>query len=550
MNKFLYKLDRSIWLSLLNQDKIIESLDFFEKYIDTLSRQKRKPEIKQEIEFAQKLFYTTLFDKSKIYIENQDYCNAILCCNIMFKFDNLHIDAIKNYIKALAKTNQKDLCIDMIEYLRTITNNDKSLYKYFAETFSNLKDYKNASNHLQTFINSQNIDEVSANDVNLLGCYYNYLYNETFDINDINNAIKYYKLAHEKYPEYKIYIDNLCMMLSMTNRREESLQYWKKALAMGLLTNNEAFEYSVFCLKCGNFEEYYKYADSRFIKNNPIYFPKIKGSKWDGTFDISKKTLLVHWEQGFGDTILISGFMGKISTRAKNIIFVVQDALYPLLKNNPYNIKVYADSHIDVDALKYDYWIPAFDVLKVLKIDKNSAIANTDYIKLDKQKVNDYKIKYFNNQKLKIGLSIDGNKIGNKTRNIPVEDLKLLDNINNAEFYILNKDFPDKNLPNNTKNKFINLGKIFNNFENTAIAIENCDLVISADNCILNLAGILNKKTYGLFNWCYEYRWFDLSGEDVVWYKSVKPYINKEMNDWKPTIETVIKEIETEYKVK
>ena len=50
------------------------------------------------------------------------------------------------------------------------------------------------------FINSQNIDEVSANDVNLLGCYYNYLYNETFDINDINSAIKYYKLAHEKYP--------------------------------------------------------------------------------------------------------------------------------------------------------------------------------------------------------------------------------------------------------------------------------------------------------------------------------------------------------------
>ena len=102
-------------------------------------------------------------------------------------------------------------------------------------------------------------------------------------------------------------------------------------------------------------------------------------------------------------------------------------------------------------------------------------------------------------------------------------------------------------MPHNLKNKYINIANSFNSFEDTAAAIMNCDIIISSDNCILNLAGALNKKTYGLFNWCYEFRWFDLSGEDVSWYKSVKPFINEKMNDWSPTIKKVINTINVEH---
>ena len=69
------------------------------------------------------------------------------------------------------------------------------------------------------------------------------------------------------------------------------------------------------------------------------------------------------------------------------------------------------------------------------------------------------------------------------------------------------------------------------------------DLVISTDNVILNLAGALGVKTYGVFNKFTEYRWFDLSGEDVKWYKSVKPYQAKDMNIWKDVIGTIKKDI-------
>ena len=57
-------------------------------------------------------------------------------------------------------------------------------------------------------------------------------------------------------------------------------------------------------------------------------------------------------------------------------------------------------------------------------------------------------------------------------------------------------------------------------------------MVISTDNVILNLAGALGVNTLGLFNKYPNYRWFDLTGEDVVWYKSVKPLQCQVENDW------------------
>ena len=88
------------------------------------------------------------------------------------------------------------------------------------------------------------------------------------------------------------------------------------------------------------------------------------------------------------------------------------------------------------------------------------------------------------------------------------------------------------------------LKKDLNNFAQTAAVIENMDIVVSTDNVILNLAGAMGKKTLGLFNWYYEYRWYDLTGEDVGWYTSVKPFINPSINDWQSSVTRVVEEIQ------
>ena len=88
-----------------------------------------------------------------------------------------------------------------------------------------------------------------------------------------------------------------------------------------------------------------------------------------------------------------------------------------------------------------------------------------------------------------------------------------------------------------------NLGKIFKDFSDTAGAIENCDLIITTDSSVLNLAGALGKKTFCLFNKYTEWRWYNLDAGDTGWYKSVKPFHAKKVNDFKPEIEKICEEI-------
>ena len=59
----------------------------------------------------------------------------------------------------------------------------------------------------------------------------------------------------------------------------------------------------------------------------------------------------------------------------------------------------------------------------------------------------------------------------------------------------------------------------------------------------MNLAGALGKKTYALMNAYSEYRWYKLQGDDIGWYKSVKPFVAQEMNGWKQVFNEVIKNI-------
>ena len=184
---------------------------------------------------------------------------------------------------------------------------------------------------------------------------------------------------------------------------------------------------------------------------------------------------------------------------------------------------------------------------QVLNLTPENISVGSNYIKVRQERVDYYK-KYFNINKLKIGIAFHGNKNFNKYRNIPLKYFKNISELDNVELYILNKDIHDKELSIFSNNNVHNIAKYFHNFEDTAAAIENCDIVVSSDNCIMNLAGALGKKTLGIFNWYSEWRWFDLTGEDVVWYTSVKPFVNKKMNDWENTINEVKEYIINYYK--
>lgn len=548
-NILLLKLNRTVWISLLEQGKILDAISYFESYHNNLlmllKEKKLGDKISTELIYSQNLFINKMTDIALDFMDNGDYANAAICYTSIFKFNQNNIENLRNYITCLDNLEQFDLEIELVNYLQTMKSEDKEICKLLSDIYDKKNDMANAIKYYEKYLKLKG--DISANEYNQLGCFYNLLYtNEESTYENIIKSLDNFEKACEKEPYLRLFHKNATIMASKANKWDVCRKHWDRLLEIDEMTNDDKYDYAAFCLKNGNFEEWHKYFDSRFAKeHNKTQYPHISKPKWDGVKDISNSTLLVHYEQGFGDTFLMWGYMPRLLPLAKHIIFVVQDAVYDLLKDNEWGIEIIPLCMANLNKIKFDYHIPSMSIPIALKLNRDNISVGQGYIKPNKNLKEYFKEKYFNNDKLKIGISFSGSVTGNKTRDISIENFLPLDNLQGVEIYSFTKGVDDSRFDCFKHNKVINIAKEFNNFADTAAAMANLDVMLTSDNCILNLAGSIGLKTFALFNWHYEFRWFDLSGENTVWLTSVKPFINNQINNWSYSIGNAVKEIES-----
>ena len=236
---------------------------------------------------------------------------------------------------------------------------------------------------------------------------------------------------------------------------------------------------------------------------------------------LHNKKLIIFSENGYGDCIWIYYYIKKLP-KVVDITIVVPPLIKTLLdediKNeNIQNIRVHTD--FLPYLLDYDYFMWSFDLLHFFEPYATDKYLNIPYesIKTDK---------------LRVGLALGNTDTeeGMLYRNVPREYSKYF-KAPNIELY----NFCNYN------SSYINIRHQCHSFLNTAKILQTMDYLITADNVMLHLAGALGVKTYAIFTHDYEPIWTDLNEENVGWYKTVKPFICEEQDNWKHIIEEVSK---------
>ena len=371
-----------------------------------------------------------------------------------------------------------------------------------------------------------------------------HLYKQTYDIKYVKQSEENIKRILKINPERYSSMASLANAYLIMGDYEKCDEYWKKCIDK-IDSPDSLFSYSCFqCFK-KNFDEFFKYYPMRLIKKqDPTSYPDFKKPKWAGEKDVSDKTLLVHFEQGFGDTFLFSRNLTEVSQIFKKVIFVVQTPAEKLIKDSFPNIEVISrDSYkILQNNINFDYHIPLIDIQGVLKF-YPTEYNRISWLKADEEKIKEFS-KYILNNKFNIGIFWESQESLYK-RFTDLETIIPLAYIDKVQLYSLsiNKEDIEVNYIDDNIN-IINLGKNFKDFTDTAAAIENMDLVVATDSSVMNLSGALGKKTFGLFNQLCEWRWYKLEGEDVDWYKTVKPFQAKVQDEFAPLIDQMKKEIE------
>lgn len=546
-NTFLkIQLSRAIWVSLIDQEKLSEAICLFENYKNDLKNLLKKKKyvklIQTELKYSDNIFIEKVQALAQKYIKNKDYTNALISYKYIFDKHQNNLEILNNYIKCLEEAKQYDLELSLAKILLKKDNSAEN-NKLVSKIYDKLNNYKKSIDFYNKYIKLSGKKELNAYDNNTIGCHYFNLYiKKTQNPKDAKNALLYFQNALNFEPNSKVYLKNTILAAMKTKNYKVEKQCWDKYINCQYASSDDEFTYSASCLRNGDIEEWKKYYNSRFKKTDPTIYPILNKPEWTGKEDISNSTLLVHYEQGYGDNFLMWGYVPRLLKIAKKVIYYIQNNSYELLKDNSWGVDVYSPKNTKLNDLEYDYHIPSMSIPIALDVNKDNISVNGGYIKADSQLVKNYKKNFFSNNKFKIGIAFEGIK-SNSKRDIPIKSLQLLDSLDNVEFYCLSKDIEDDTLKCFKRNKIINIAKKFKNFADTAAAIENTDLIISSDNCILNLAGAMGKKTLGIFNYHYEFRWYNLSGKDCGWYKSVKPIVNNENNDWNLSIKKAIEKV-------
>lgn len=533
---------------MLYSDRVFDAISAFESYQNSLTLLKPgridKDKIRNEFILSRDDFLNRLHEKANIYINNADWSNASLAYSYLFKFNNENADIVKNYIKCLNELKQYDLALDLLDYFSEIHSNDISIYKLYAEIYSSKKDNIKAVECYEKYLSEKDKDTITADEYNQLGCYYDVLSRRIEPHKYIKKSLDCFKKALELRPYNKLFNKNIAIVGLRYNDLNLIKTHWDNIIRYNLMNNDDKYDYALFCQKIFNIDGLKKYYDSRFYKETgKVNYPQMGKPVWLGE-DISEKTLLIYAEQGFGDNLLMSGYIQRVNKKCKKVIYLVQSELYRLMKYSLQGIEIFPRDSVSIKNLDFDYHIPIMSLPLALNLNRDNISVGGGYLKVDNKTAEGFNNKYFNNDKLKIGISFwSNNVLVYPDRDLFDEYLPLLDKIKNAEFYLLNKYIDMEKFSSLKENKVINIADDCRDFYDTAAAAVNCDIILTTDNGILNLAGALGKKTYALFNWHNEYRWFDLTGDDVVFYTSVKPFVNKEINAWDTSLNRAIEEI-------
>lgn len=426
--------------------------------------------------------------------------------------------------------------VNFLEEALKLNPKNYYIYKLMGDIYQqNIEDFDKAIQCFTQYI------ELAPKSMDIADVYNKlaYLYDNVNRYENTDKQIEYLEKSIELVPTHISSLRNLTVAYQRVGREQDAVKCFQKILRIGA-TMDDYFNYAALLIKLGNFEEGWKYYEYRFSKENRTSnYPTFNQPKWKGQ-KIPDKTLLVHGEQGFGDSIQFFRYLECVKPLAKKIIFKVQDELVSLIKPNAENVEVVGMSEVKLEHLSFDYHVPLMSLVHLLHARVDNIPLAQGYIKADESKAAKYKEKFFNNDCLKIGISWHGSKAGYLQRDIPLETFVPLTKLKNVKVYSFQKDAIQdlRQLPFDID--IVDLGKTFNDFSDTAAAMANVDLFVTSDNGVFQLAGAMGKKTFLLLNKVSEWRWF-LNEGATPWYDSVKILKKQDENEsWDLVMQRVI----------
>ena len=488
---------------------------------------------------------------------------------------------------AVAYYNRGNVFLDLQQYQEALANYNRAveINPQYAEVYYNRgKVLQSLDLHAEALASYEQLLKFKPNELAGLNNRGNVL----VDLLQFEEALMSYDQALSLKPDYVTAWNNRGNVLQYLNRHTEAIASYDRALALqpdlseasmnrgnalrSLNRHSAAldsyhhalrfrpdyaeahFNESLCRLLIGDFAQAWQQYEWRW-KSQQLAASKHHFSQplWLGQEPLQGKTILLHAEQGLGDTIQFCRYAKLIARKGATVLLGVQATLKPLLGNLEGVDKVLA---IGEPLPAFDYHCPLLSLPLALQTRPDTIPADVPYLRAHPEKIASWQARLQREMPLsqaphlKVGLVWAGRTrkesknidlmLTDKRRSLRLAQLAPLGQVKGISFYSLQKGegaHEAQNPP--VELSIIDYTADLHDFTDTAAFIMNLDLVISVDTSVVHLAGALGKSVWLLnrFDTCW--RWM-LDKEDSPWYPTMQVFRQQQYGDWDGVIESVI----------
>ena len=437
------------------------------------------------------------FNRSVIYQKNENYQKALTDIDTCLNLKKNNEEALNRKAIILGKLSKNEEALEYLNQAIEINKNNPHYFFNKGNTLGRLNKFKEA---IKQFDNAIKINQ------NYFKAYYGRAaaYEEVLQL---DNANKDYDKAISINPKY----------YKATNAKARLL------------------------IRKGDFENGWNLFENRWEEKNIVKFKNVLNKPiWLGNHDLVNKTILLHSEQGLGDTIQFCRYLKLFEKSKTKIILQSPNSLVNILKTLDEEITVIKKND---ETPHYDFHCPLMSLPLAFRTTVKAIPSKIPYLKTHKNKIEYWQGILGIKKKFRVGFAWSGNpnQINDYKRSFKLKELKnpLSEKFEWISLHNTIKDVDQKFISNNNI-------KIYQNkehdFMDTAAICDLVDVVVSVDTSIAHLAAAIGKKVYLLLPYYPDFRWM-LDDKKTPWYPNVSIFKHSIDSSWSDLVKSVQDEI-------
>ena len=333
-------------------------------------------------------------------------------------------------------------------------------------------------------------------------------------------------------PDYAEACNSLGGALLSLDRPAEALDWFRRAVTLDPEQAQARFGAALAALVLGDYRAGWRdyesrWEDPRFSEDVPDYATPI----WGGS-PVTGRAMLVHAEQGLGDTLQFARYLPLLRQRGARITLQVQAPLAGLLAPLADRIVAFSPTPRTDPIPEHEFRCPLMSLPHAFGTRLATVPAAIPYLAADPARVAAWRDRLGPAKGPRIGIAFSGSADHpeDALRSLPAA--RLIACLAGAELHVIQTDLRPHDAATLAGRPDIAVhAPALTDFAETAALMMCLDRVVTVDTSLAHLAGALGRPVSILLQHAADFRWLR-ERTDSPWYPSARLYRQPARGDW------------------